>query len=151
MMNSILRWLHKNDALVHMSIMLLVFYGIPSATLAIVYPSLVAPLANSALMGLTLIFLLFVSYRAASAVTTMIKNAAARALLDQIRDVSLLSEAPKKEPVVDYTSPNMLVIGSSSQEKKQDAPAKAVEAIVTQVPVEKKKRAPKAKLQKKEG
>lgn len=149
-MNSILKWLHKNDALVHMVVMLLVFYGIPTAALAVVYPSLVAPLTNSAIVGLTLVFLLYVSYKAASAVTDMIKNAAARSLLDQIRNLPVVPASPEKAPIVDYTSSNVLVVGSTSSEKKQDTVAKSASTLAQQEPA-KKKRGPRAKTVKKEG
>ena len=142
-MNSILKWLHKNENLVHMAVMLLVFYGIPTASLAVVYPSLVAPLTHSALMGLTLIALLFVSYRVATYVTDKVKNAVAQAAIEQIRDVSLSLSKVEKDSIVDYTSPNMLVVDSSKTEK--------VAEVVQPVPVEKKKRAPRAKTVKKEG
>ena len=144
MMTSILKWLHKNEYLVHMSVMLLVFYGIPTAGLAFIYPSLVAPMTHSALMGVALIALLFVSYKAATRVTDMIKNAVAQAAIEQIRDATALVDKIEKDAVVDYTSPNMLVVDSLKSEKK------AAE-VVQPVPVEKKKRAPRTKPVKKEG
>ena len=143
-MNPILKWLHKNENLVHMAVMFLVFYGIPTAVLSIVYPSLVGPLTNSALVGLVLIALLFVSYRVATFATGTIKNAVAQAAIEQIRETSALVNKIEKDAIVDYTSPNMLVLDASKSEKKSAE-------VVQPVPVEKKKRAPRAKSVKKEG
>jgi hypothetical protein len=76
-------------------------------------------------------------------VTDKVKNAVAQAAIEQIRDVSLSLSKVEKDSIVDYTSPNMLVVDSSKAEK--------VAEVVQPVPVEKKKRAPRAKTVKKEG
>ena len=154
-MNTILKWLRKNETLVHLAVMIAVFYGIPTAALSILYPSLVAPLTNSAIMGLTLIALLFVSYKAASAATEWIKNMVARAALDQIRDLSLSATKVQKDRVIDFTSPNVMVVENISAETKEAVAnlkaAADLPPVVQAVPVEKKERAPRAKSVKKEG
>lgn len=113
-MNSILKWLHKNESLVHMLVMLTVFYGLPSLGLAVFYPHLVEPLVDSALVGLVLVCLLFVSYRAASAVTEVVKNAVTRMTIEQIRDITSAPDKLMNDRVVDYSSPNTLVIERSA-------------------------------------
>lgn len=154
-MSTILKWLHKNENLVHMAVMISVFYGIPTAALSILYPSLVAPLTNSAIMGLTLVALLFVSYKAASTVTEWIKNMVARATIDQIRDLTMSATKIQKDNVVDFTSPNIMVVENISAETKEAISNLKVAAdlppVIQAVPVEKKKRAARAKSVKKEG
>ena len=118
-MSSILKWLHKNEGLVHMCVMLVVFYGIPTIALSILYPNLVEPLLNSAIGGVTLVVLLYVSYKAATIVTELIKNAVASAALDQIRDITLQAAVSVKDPTVDYTSSNVLVVNNVSDETKE--------------------------------
>lgn len=158
-MNSILKWLHKNDSMVHMIVMLLVFYGMPIATLSILYPGLVAPLANSALAGVTLIFLLFVSYRVASSVTEWIKGAVISTTLDQMPDLTSAAPKAQKDRIIDLTSPTTMIVENISTETKEaianlstvkDASSSPAE-VVQPVPVEKKKRTTRSKSVKKEG
>lgn len=156
-MNSILKWLHKNEGLVHTCVMFAVFYGIPTAALSIFYPHLVVPLVNSAVVGSVLIVLLYVSYKSASAVTEWIKSAVTHATLDQMRDLALEPVKVIKDPVVDYTSSNVLVVSNTSDETKEavsNLKAAASTAPVVNVPasVDKSKKRPiRSKSSKKGG
>ena len=150
-MSLILKWLHKNEGLVHMSTMLLTFYGVPTAVLAVFYPNLVEPLVNSAIIGLALISLLYVSYKTASFATEWIKRAVTQATLDEIRDLSLRNS--KSDPTVDLESSNVLAVNNVTDETRdavENLKSAASETAIEPVPVEKKKRAPRAKTVKKE-
>lgn len=152
-MNSILKWLHRNDLLVHVTITMLVFYGIPVTYLSFVNPGLVAPIINSAITGITLIALFFISFRAAVAVTDLIKIAVERADLALTQAAPTVNDKPIKDPIVDYSSPTMLVMetltkqGGSADVTIVPQPS---DVVVPSTPVEKKKRAPRAKTVKKE-
>jgi hypothetical protein len=120
-MNSILKWLHKNESIVHASVMFVAFYGIPAIGLAFFHPSLVTPLMHSAVVGLILMLLLFVSYKAATVATEAIKSAVTHAALEQIREYSISNNLnmTTSDHVVDYTSPNTLVVENISGEMKE--------------------------------
>ena len=144
-MNLILKWLHRNELLVHMVVLLLVFYGIPVVYLSFTNSTLIAPVINSAISGFTLITLFLISYKVAVSVTDLVKIAVEKAAIEQIRDSAALITKIEKDAIVDYTSPNMLVVTSHKSEK--------MAAEVDQpVPVEKKtKRAHRSKSVKKVG
>lgn len=133
-MNSILKWLHKNESIVHASVMFVAFYGIPAIGLAFFHPSLVAPLMHSAIVGLVLMLLLLVSYRAATVATEAIKSAVTHAALEQIREYTISNNVSMmtSDPVVDYASPNTLVVENISGEMKEAVTA--LKAAVESVP-----------------
>lgn len=152
-MNSILKWLHRNELLVHVVVTLAVFYGIPVVWLSFTNSGLVAPIINSALTGFTLVILFFVAFKAAAVVTELIKIAVERADLVLSQQHIDSPESPPKDPVVDYTSPTMLVMDTLP---KQNVSADITlvpqpsDVVVQSAPVEKKKRAPRSKSVKKE-
>ena len=113
-MNSILKWLHKNESIVHASVMFVAFYGMPAIGLAFFHPSLVTPLMHSAIVGLVLMLLLFVSYKAATVATEAIKSAVTHAALEQIREYSISNNLnmTTSDHIVDYTSPNTLAVNA---------------------------------------
>lgn len=152
-MNSILKWLHRNDLLVHVVVTLAVFYGIPVAWLSLTNSGMVAPIIHSALTGFTLVVLFFVAFKAAAVVTELIKSAVERADLVLAGESVDSTKSPPKDPVVDYASPTMLVMDSLP---KQNVSADITlvpqpsDVVVQSAPVEKKKRAPRSKSVKKE-
>ena len=152
-MNSILKWLHRNDLLVHVVVTLAVFYGIPVVWLSFTNSGMVAPIINSALTGLTLVILFFVAFKAAALVTELIRAAVERADLALIQEPADSPKSNPKDPVVDYASPTMLVMDSLP---KQNVSADITlipqpsDVVVQSAPVEKKKRAPRSKSVKKE-
>lgn len=152
-MNLILKWLHRNELLVHMVVMLLVFYGIPVTSCFFTHPELVASLIDSAIAGFTIVLLFYISFRAAAFVTDFIGSLAIKVELKVSDEPEPQTE---KDKIVDYTSPNMLVVNAAPSESDVSATVvtskpKPVEVVVQQEPVEKKKRAPRAKSVKKEG
>lgn len=168
-MNQLLKWLNKHDMLVHMVVMFTMFYGIPLIWVSAYQPSMVPSIVASAAIGLSLIFVIYTSCWCASAVTRMISDAVARAALDEIRDVTLDSKIDRPR-VIDLESPTTLVVENIKQEtldavenlKQAVVSMQAVAAPAPQEesstpveappqPVEKKKRAPRAKSVKKEG
>ena len=166
-MNEILKLLNKHETLVHMIVMFLMFYGLPLVWVWTFQPSMVYPIFTSALLGLALIFVTYVSYATASAVTSFIKDAVSRASLEQIRDVMLDSKIERPR-MIDLTSPTTLIVENLSQETR-DA-VNNLKQVVSDMnsssvtdhkelkskqeelpsPVEKKKRTPRNKSAKKE-
>lgn len=152
-MNSILKWLHRNDLLVHVVVTLAVFYGIPVVWLSLTNSGMVAPIIHSALTGLTLVILFFVAFKAAALVTELIKVAVERADLVLAGETVDSAKSLPKDPVVDYASPTMLVMDSLP---KQNVSADITlvpqpsDVVAKAVPVEKKRRGRPTKAGKKE-
>ncbi len=169
-MNQILKWLDRHDAFVHMCVMFMMFYGLPLIWVSTFQPNMVQPILSSAALGLGLIFATYGAFWCATAVTNMIRDAVASAALDDIRD-PLLDSKIERPRIVDLTSPSTLVVENMKQETReaienlkravddmsasaaqtQESLKPAPDQVVTAQPVEKKKRAPRAKSVKKEG
>lgn len=116
-MNQVLKWLDKHDMLVHMFVMFSMFYGIPLIWVSAFQPSMVSSIIASAVIGLCLIFVIYTSYWCASAVTRVIRDAVARAALDEIRDTTLDLKIARP-PVIDLNSPTTLVVENMKQETR---------------------------------
>jgi len=147
---SLIKWLHKNEMLVHMSVMLVVFYALTGAVSDAFYPPLVEHLMTTMVSALILLCLGVASFKAATAATEAIKNAVTQATLEQMRDINL--EAMKvKDKVTDLSSANVLVVQNPLEALRDQVETlkEAAEAPPAQI-VEKKKRAPRAKSVKKE-
>jgi len=114
---SALRWLHKNEFLVHMFVMIVSFYGIPIAVSLLLYPSFIQPLITAMVSGLIIVAIGAVSFRVAIAATDAVKSALDRAVL---RDITSRPE-PMSQPadkIIDYTSPNTLLLDEDVQALK---------------------------------
>jgi hypothetical protein len=148
--------------------MFMMFYGLPLIWVSTFQPNMVQPILSSAALGLGLIFAAYSAFWCATAVTNMIRDAVARAALDDIRD-PLLDSKIERPRIVDLTSPSTLVVENMKQETREaienlkravdDMSAKqpqetlkpAPDQVVIAQPVEKKKLAHRAKSAKKEG
>jgi hypothetical protein len=145
------------------------FYGLPLIWVSAFQPSMVASILASAALGLGLIFVVYTAYWCATAVTNMIRDAVTRAALDDIRDLMLDSKIDRPR-IVDLESPSTLVVENLKQDTReaienlkravddmtaaaqvQEPPKPVPDEVVAAQPVEKKKRAPRAKTPKKEG
>ena len=106
---SALRWLHKNEFLVHMFVMIVSFYGIPIAVSLLLYPGFIQPLITAMVSGFIIVAIGAVSFRVAIAATDAVKSALDRAAL---RDIgSHEASSPRdRDNVIDYTSSNVLVV-----------------------------------------
>jgi len=104
-----LRWLHKNEFVVHMLVMSVVFYAIPGIIAFTLYPNLVQPLVTAMLSGLVLLSIGAISFRVAVLATDAVKSALDRAVL---RDIESQESSSHRviDRVVDYTSSNVLVV-----------------------------------------
>jgi hypothetical protein len=154
-----LRWLHKNSFIVHMIVMMLTFYGAPILVSAVFYPHFIQPLTSAMLSGLILLSMGIASFKVGVIATDTITAALDRAVL---RDLASRPEKPSIiAPVIDYGSPNTLVIdenvsslGAAVTELQSvnltDAPAVVSSDSTETVVAPKKKRGPRVKTSKKE-
>lgn len=156
-MIAFLKWLNKYEMPVHFLVMISVFYGISLGITAAIAPSAVEALVVSFTAGMLLVVIGALSFKVATIFTDAIKNAVARATLEQMRESLPPAELLTKEKIVDYTSSNVMIVKNVPDELKEavanlNAAASADATEVAPIPpVEKKKRAPRSKSVKKEG
>lgn len=129
-MISILKWLHRNEFLVHVAVGILVFYGIPILFSALAYPHLLEMLVSTAIATILIISLGAFSTGVAILVTSFIKNAVAMASLQ---------EAPRPlheiavDKTLDLSSESVIVVKTASKKLRKSKQASESSAESTPV------------------
>ena len=131
-MISILKWLHRNEFLVHVAVGILVSYGLPVLFSAMFYPQMLNMLLSTAIGTVIIIALGACSTGVAFFVTSFIKNAVTMASLHELARPLHEIAADK---TIDLSSESVLVVKAPTKKsRKSKQPAENV--IAESAPVE---------------